>query len=60
MKHPDAIIFKIVHAVTLLIMVLALASCSMLYSAWGAAYHHQGGFGKTYPAKTKPVPLIRP
>lgn len=31
-----------------LLLLFGSSSCSLAYDAWGAAYHHAGGYGKEY------------
>jgi uncharacterized protein YceK len=55
---PNLPLFLICLA--LLLLALSLSGCA---DVWGAAYHQQGGFGKTYEGKARyitPTPFIKP
>lgn len=41
----------------LTILCLSLTSCNVLYSAWGAEYHRQGGYYDKLPPPAKPPKL---
>lgn len=45
---PPGCFVRVIALVCLIVSACTLCSCELL---WGAAYHHQGGFGKRYRAQ---------